>query len=599
MPVAYSKNTRRGFGLLEIIVSIAIFTMFAIGVYSGIQFVFRLVYQSRLRILETAILNEHVEIIRNMPFEDIGIVNGSPAGVLERETVVTRNGIAFTLTKTIRNIDDPFDGTIGGDPNDTSPADYKLVDISIICTSCGQRQPISVTTFISPKYLEGDPTNGALFIEVFDATPLPVAGATVHVVASSTDPAIDITDTTDNDGMLRIIDLPAGIQAYHITVTKNGYTSEGTLAPTEEIPNPTKLPASVIAQDVTSISFSIDEIATLEIATQNASCQPVGDASLHVLGTKRSGTEPDTFLVDDDITTNAGGLFSMTNLVWDAYGIQTSGYDAIGTIPSIPIQLFPGVTQPVTMVLGPNTANSVIVHVMDSVTEQPVSSATVTVTANGYNQSKITGVGSVGQTDWSGGNGQTIMQNETQYALDDGGIETTDDPGNITLRELGGLFVPSGVLESSTFDLGVSANFVNIIWEPLAQPVETGEDAVSFQLATSNTSTPDTWEYIGPDGTANTYYTSNAFALSEEHANNQYVRYKAFLETETTTSTPTLSEVSLTYTTSCTPPGQTYFGNLTSGETYVVTVSRDGYEQKQEEVVVDGDMIVSVLLESE
>ncbi|PIT86043.1 MAG: hypothetical protein COU33_05325, partial [Candidatus Magasanikbacteria bacterium CG10_big_fil_rev_8_21_14_0_10_43_6] len=294
------KKNKKGFGLLEMIISIAVFVIFVVGIYSGIQFVFRVVYQSRLRILETAILNEQVEVIRNMPFADIGIINGSPAGLLTRTTTTTRNNVDFVITRTIRNIDDPFDGTIGGDPNDTSPADYKLIDIEIICADCNQTVPVTVTSFVAPKYLEGDPTHGALFIEVFDASPNPVVGATVHVVSTSTDPQIDLTDTTDNAGMLRIVDLPEGIQAYSITVSKDGYVSDQTMFPSIAIENPTKLPASVAAQDVTSISFSIDLASTMTISSQNSVCQPVGNVDAHIIGTKLLGAEPDVFVTDQD-----------------------------------------------------------------------------------------------------------------------------------------------------------------------------------------------------------------------------------------------------------------------------------------------------------
>ncbi|MBI4992997.1 MAG: prepilin-type N-terminal cleavage/methylation domain-containing protein, partial [Candidatus Magasanikbacteria bacterium] len=133
-----SKIKHKGFTLVEIVVALGVFLLFASGIYSGIQFVFKSVYYSRLKILETGILNEQLEIIRNLPFEDVGIVNGSPSGVLERTATTTRNNIDFEITRTIRNIDDPFDGTIGGTPNDLAPADYKMVEVEIICTNCYQ-----------------------------------------------------------------------------------------------------------------------------------------------------------------------------------------------------------------------------------------------------------------------------------------------------------------------------------------------------------------------------------------------------------------------------------------------------------------------------
>mgnify|MGYP000032385738 FL=1 len=262
----FIKN-KKAFSLLEAVISIAIFLLFALGIYGGTQLVFKIVYSSRIRILETGILNEQVELVRNLSFYDVGVINGSPSGVLDRNVTTTRNGVDFLVTRTVRNIDDTYDGTVGGVPQDLAPADYKLVDISVICARCDQREPLSMQTYVAPKFLEGDPTHGALFIEVFDANAQAVQSASVHILSTSTDPTYDFTDTTDNDGMLRLVDMAEGFGTYNITISKDGYTSDGTLSITESIPNPTKPTASVIAQGVTEVSFSIDLISSISIET--------------------------------------------------------------------------------------------------------------------------------------------------------------------------------------------------------------------------------------------------------------------------------------------------------------------------------------------
>ena len=56
-----------------------------------------------------------------MPYSKVGIPGGIPNGVVNHVETFVRNGIPFVATTTIRNVDDPFDGTLGGSPNDTSP----------------------------------------------------------------------------------------------------------------------------------------------------------------------------------------------------------------------------------------------------------------------------------------------------------------------------------------------------------------------------------------------------------------------------------------------------------------------------------------------
>jgi len=593
MPVSNNK----GFSLIEILVSIGIFLIFAVGIYSGIQFIFKVVYQSRLRIIETSILNEQIEIMRNVPYEDVGIVGGSPSGVLERNSTILRNGINFLVTRTVRNIDDEFDGVIGGEPNDTSPADYKFVEIEVVCSTCGQNIPLTMTTHISPRYLEGDPTHGALFVEVFDAGASPVSGATVHIVSTETDPQIDMTDTTDNDGMLRIIDLPEGIGTYSISVTKAGYTSDQTMASTVENPNPTKAPASVVAQDVTEISFSIDLVSSLQIQTLSELCVPLVNVPLQILGTKLSGTDPDILEVETSFTTNGSGLYTFNNMEWDAYAFRDSIYDIIGSIPVFPVNLYPNVNQEVQLILGANTAHSLLVNVVDSVTELPLSSASVRIFGNGIDETKLTGLGHIRQTDWSGGDGQETYTDETRYFVDNGQMEAGNPDGDLKLKEVGGVYTSDAVLESSTFDLGTAVNFEDFVWEPFLAPDEAGENAIRFQISTSSSPQAD-WEFLGPDGTSGTYYDENNYHIAEVHDGDQYMRYKVFLHTDDTSVTPVISDMDITYTTSCTPPGQTYFGSLVEGS-YTIEVSRAGYVQKSESISVSGDMIFTIDLISE
>ncbi len=588
------KNNRRAFSLLEAVIATAIFALFVIGIYGGIQLVFKIVYQSRVRIVETALLNEEIEIARNMSFYDVGIINGSPSGLLNYTSTSTRSGMEFLITRTVRNIDDSYDGTIGGDPQDTAPADYKLVDISVLCTSCYQEVALSMQTYVAPKFLEGDPTHGALFIEVFDANAVSVQGATVHVVATSTDPTYDFYDTTDNEGMLRIVDLAEGIATYALTVTKDGYTSEATMFPTVEIPNPTKPPASVVAQDLTEISFSIDHVSQFNINSINNLCSAVGAVPFGIRGTKLRGTDPDTYIVDDSYTTDVDGVYTLSNMIWDSYGFGVSNYDLLGTIPDVPFALSPNVTQPIQLVVGANTAHSLLVMVTNN--SQPVAHASVMVSSTGFSSIESTGVGSIRQTDWSGGSGQDYLVDDTMFWTSSG-VDVLSSPGDVTLTSVGENYMSDGTLESSVIDLGTSPNYVTINWESLSQPIEAGSEALRIQIATSASSSPGTWNFFGPDGTALTYYTPESQTIAEIHDGDQYVKYKIFLHTDDTSVTPTLSDVSFIYTNSCTPPGQSYFGGLSNQE-YTVSVTADGYQPYETTVTVDGDLVLSAELVS-
>lgn len=575
---------------MEAIVAAAVFLLFAVGIYSGLSLVFKIVYQSRIKILETAILSEQLEVARNLSYEDVGILNGVPAGLLERTKTITRNNLNFLITATVRNIDDAFDGTIGSNPIDTSPADYKLVEMSAICFNCGQAKPIKLSTMVSPRQLEGASDNGALFIRVFDQAGLPVSGADVRIVNTGQNPDLIIDDTTDSDGYLRVVDTPTGTLAYNINVSKSGYSSDYTTPASEFNPSPVKQPSNVNSQEITDVSFSIDRVGSVNVSTLNFACSAVPDVSLSARGKKMLGVDPDVYKYNQNFSTDGAGTAILDNLEFDEYHISATGsiYDVAGVIPLSPIKLNAGENQNVSVVLQPNTANSLLVVVKDAGSGLPLSDATVRLTG-GIDRTLITGRGYSGQTDWSGGSEQSSYLDFGRYFSDNGNVDVATTPGVVLLRKSGSKYVADGMLESSTFDFGTSTVFRNIVINPTFQPAyQAGTNALKFQLATSNSSSPATWNFVGPNGTASTYFTVSNTTIPSSLSNKRYLRYRAFLHTDNTNYTAQLQELAITNTSACMPPGQVFFGGL-SNTTYNISTTRSGYATLYGDVVISGD----------
>lgn len=578
-----------GFTLIEITVAIAIFLIFAVGIYSTISMVFKIVYQSRMKITETALLSEQIEITRNIPYESVGIINGIPSGILLHSQIISRNGVNFTVITSVRNIDDPFDGTLGGVPNDISPADYKQVEVSAICNNCSQQEPVILSTVVSPKNLEGASENGALFVQVFDANGLPVTQANVHIVNTAVTPNIILDDVTDNDGMLKIVDAPTGTLSYNITVSKNGYSTEGTVSSSIANPNPLKSPANVVSQTITEISFSIDKVGNLNVASVDSTCMGIAGPSVNLYGEKVLGTNPDVYKTNLNFSL-ATNNYNINNLEWDIYHLNLLGntYDLAGSVPMLPFKLNPGSAQNLSLIFTPHTANSLLVKVKDAGTGLPLSDAATHLVGNGFDDSFQTDLGYVRQTDWSGGGGQINFIDDQKYFADSGNLENSFPSGDLKLKKTGNFYAVGGSLESSTFDLGSSVTLRNLIFEPLAQPAQTGLSPILFQLAATNTPNAVIWNFGGPDGASNTYYTSTNTLIYSGLANNRYLRYRVFLSTQDNHYTPQLSEVDFTFTNSCIPPGQVFFGSLSSG-IYNLEVSRAGYSTNSGDVTVSGN----------
>lgn len=583
-----------GFTLLEVLVGTTIFILFAFGVYEGVRFIYKVVYASHLRVVETAILSELIETMRNMPYENVGTVGGVPAGTINSQRTLVRDGATYSVSTTIRNIDDPFDGTITSTPQDTAPADYKLVELSIACQNCASNKPIIINSIIAPKGLESYTSGGSLFIRVYNAVGQPVSGANVAIRNTKISPPISIQDITDSRGYLIIVGVATSTQGYQITVTKSGYSSDYTTSTTVTRPAPTKPNATVVAGAVTQVSFIIDRLANLSIHTINQSCSALNNKDFKIWGSKLIGENPVEPKYSGSFTAIGGGNYSLNNIEWDDYYLSTTGtaYDVAGTMPMLPISLMPGGTNDITLILKSHVANSLLVNVTDRLTNLPLSDVLVRVydPITGSGTTTYTGSGdSFYQTNWAGGAGQSLYLNVNRYYSDDGNIEINNPAGDIKLKRFGSVYAQSGWLESSSVYVGDNCNFHNIIMAPTVQPAEVGANPVLVQIASSNTTTETNWTFLGPNGTSATYYTPTNTIIFSGHDNKKVFRYRIYLSTANTSFTPHLSGLGVVRSIGCEPPGQVFFPSLEK-KTYEFLVQKINYFTTTGTIDVSGNM---------
>lgn len=580
--IIFSKN---GIGLVEAVIGTAVFLLIAVGVYQSYSKIIEVVRLSRLRATASTIANEKIELIRNLSFQDVGIAGGFPAGKIPATETITRNGAQFNITTTIRNIDDPFDGIVGGSPNDTAPADYKLVQVEITCLNCRIFQPFIQTTTVSPKDLEIAGGGGALFIKVIDANGNPVPQAKVHVENKKLTPNLVIDDLTNNLGLLQLVDVPPSTGGYNSSSTKAGYSTDQTYPPGgSNNPNPIKEDSTVAAGEVTQITLAIDRVSAINVSTTNQICSVLPNISFQVDGSKLIGSNKLKY--STTTATDASGQKIFNDLEWDVYKfiITDAGYDLAGSRPFLPVNLAPNTTQDLQLLLEVKNPRSLLVGVKDSSTGLPVSGATVKLEKAGFLAQYFTGQGFFTQTDWSGGAGQASFIDPTRYFDSDGNIDIGPPAGELKLRKIGSNYQTSGWLESSTFDTGSVSDFHNITWQPTNQPVETGPNPVKFQVASNNDNA--TWNFGGPDGTAATYYTLANTNLGN-HNGKRYLRYRAFLSTADDKKTPNVSDISFTFTSACVSAGQAFFNALSSG-IYTMTVTHPNYQ-----TFIDDDVSIS------
>jgi type II secretory pathway pseudopilin PulG len=587
-----------GFTLVEALVGTAIFAILVLGILAAFSSLTTLVKLNRERTQLTSLADSYLEVVRNLPYSQVGTLTGNPNGNLPDQTnpdsvdLETGN---YRIYYEVTYIDDPADGTIlaGTDP---APNDYKQVKMFVENVATGGRT--TFLTNVSPQGAEGMVNAGAIMVKVFDSQGQPVSGATTHIENLAINPNIVLNRTSDADGNWLEVALPASVNNYHIVVTKAGYSSDQTYPITPQNPNPIKPDATVLVGQVTQISFTIDLLSNLDILTLGPACQNLSNVGVNVRGDKLIGNTPNVYKFNQNYSSVAGHI-TLNNIEWDTYTptlLTGQGWMVYGTSPIQSINVLPGTSQTFSLILGPYTTNSLLVIVKNAATGAPLEGASVHLIKGGSVPQDYYGStgGSVWtQYDWTAGSGQTDFVEEDRYFADDGNVNVVSVPTGLRLLKVTGQYLASGELESSTYDTGTAAtHYTNLVWEPNSQVLGT---ELKFQIATNNDKL--TWNYLGPDGTSGSYYTVSGTSINPIHNSQRYIRYKVYLSTFDDHHTPVLTSLNINYVSGCFTPGQAIFTDLTSGNNYDLEVSLAGYTtQYINSMTVDGNQLIEVLM---
>lgn len=603
------KQQNPGFTLIEIAVTLAVFAMLAAAVLGLVAALSQAVKSARQGTQLSSLADNYLEIVRNMPYSQIGTVHGSPVGTLPDcngtppncpgATQISLSGQTYKIYYEVTYIHDPADAN-------AADADYKQAKLNIQNTTTNQVN--SFVTTVVPQGLISTPNTGALKINVINYLGQPVPGSTIVIQSPPTNPVLDLSRTADANGKWTEVGLTPGVNNFRVTVTKNGYSTDRTYPITGQNPNPTNPDATVVSGQVTSLTFAIDNLANLTVKTVDQYCAPLNGVGVNISGAKLIGTNPNVFKFSQAFTSGPAsypnGEIDLNNIEWDTYTpvlLTGQNYLIAGTSPVQNIDVLPGTNQTFTMVLNSvTTGNTLLVVVKDAATLSALEGAAVTLQKGGsvpQNYGPYYTGGSIWlSTDWRHGPGQASFNNNdsAMYWTDDANINNSNPSGQIQLRKTSGNYAASGYVESSTFDTGTSAsNYTTVTWQPLAQSPNT---TLQFQLAANNDNA--TWNYTGPDGATSTYYTISGTTISSTLNNKRYLRYKAFLSTTDNHSTPVLTSLNVNYVSGCQTPGQVLFNDsMTSGNNYNLTVTAAGYSTSTvSSMTVNGDQTIQVLM---
>lgn len=382
------RKTALGFTLIETLVAGVLLFMLFSGVLLVLQMLLTSIGEARVKVVASSLAQERLETAKNLPFEDVGTVGGIPQGSLIQDETVMVNGQDFQVTTTVVYIDDPFDDLA---PLDPIPNDYKRIRVTVDWQGTFKpKTPLVMSTDVAPAGLEFIANAGTLFIQVFNSLGTPVSNATVHIVATTVSPQIDLTTTTDVDGRVLLPGAPICIECYQITTTKTGFSTDQTYS-SALVANPQKPLASILEGQLTEISFVIDSLSSLTITTtrsRQAGYALFPGVSFTLQGSKTIGTdvfdEP-VYKYSQNFVTGALGQVVIPNIEWDSYQFilpQGSSIDVSGSKPLSPFPVAAGSSNQMIVTTTANTPHSLLVTVTNP-GDQLLSSANISLFQQG------------------------------------------------------------------------------------------------------------------------------------------------------------------------------------------------------------------------
>lgn len=346
-PGYFSRNRLPGFTFIEAMTVLFVFSLITLAFYSLISSGTRFIQDSKNRLGALAAVNEKMEIVRNLQYDDIGTVGGEIEGNIPQDETVVENARQYNVRTLVEYVDDSFDGT--GYSDTVWFEDYKRVTITVSWNGIngGQEEVKLVSRFVPPGLEVAHLGDGILSVNIFSDQPggTGISGSTVHVFNSET--GLDTQKQTDASGnaMFMGSNVTDSIQKYEITVTKSEYETVNTMPPYPDTPyNPTDAHASVVTGSINVTNIVQNKLAELEASTIDYLDQPVGNIDFHLVGGRKIGTEaalpPDDdpiYNLDGDYQTNASGEKDFGSVSPGQYQFNLSssvtGYEFIKTDP--------------------------------------------------------------------------------------------------------------------------------------------------------------------------------------------------------------------------------------------------------------------------
>lgn len=395
------KTKKAGFTIIEALTVLFIFSIITMTFYGVISQGSRYLLNAKNRLGATVLANKKLEIIRNLPYDKIGVTGGEVSGDIPQYETVLENGKSFDVHTVVKYVQDDFDGVA---PADTAWNDYKKAIVTVSWSDGGISSSVMLTGRFAPPGLEvANPGDGILIINVFSDQPggVGIPSSSVHVV--NTETGLDTTQNTGADGTLMLLGdtVTDSIKKYQVFLSKSGYETVQTYPPYPDTAyNPVDVHGSVVSGVVNVLNIVQNKIANLKVRTEDSLGQPIASIDFSVKGGRKMGTDtadPPNFIYNKDsneITNTSGekdfGAISPGQYDFLILAPDSDNYELIGSDPESPLLLMSEDDITYKLKLAEKIKTSLLVNIIDQTAGTPIKNAEVHVTnGSGYDSGVI------------------------------------------------------------------------------------------------------------------------------------------------------------------------------------------------------------------
>lgn len=343
------RKSISGFTIVELVIGMTLLGFIIVGIFGLYVTLMNSAVAARQLAVGSTLATNQMEYLKSLPYDGLAVQGGSiySSNPIPATTTQTVDGITYTVNTSISYVDDAYDGCAsypnqtlketycrnyppptGAPAVDTNPQDYKIAHVTVYNSSNAKRG--EVDSQISSRVSETNSTTGALFISIIDDNGNPVSGAAVQVVNNNQSPAVNLSDSTDSNGIAIFYGLAPDTSGYHyqITASKANYSTLSTIAPSGSL-QPNYSNQNILTQQSSYLTLTIKpqgQYSLLAEAT-DTSGSPIANVKIYTKGGyKKYTSSTDTQYYFDNLSpsdtrpsTDSSGIAAFSSLVPGQY----------------------------------------------------------------------------------------------------------------------------------------------------------------------------------------------------------------------------------------------------------------------------------------